>query len=153
MSKTRHIVCPHCIATNRIPVERDASDAKCGGCHRALFDGHPAEVDAATLDRHLRSDDIPVLLDVWAPWCGPCRAMTPAFARAAQELEPDFRLLKLNADTAPDVTARLGVQGIPALFLFDHGAITARTSGAMDTKTIVAWARRHATDLVTEAGR
>jgi len=118
-----------------------------------LFDGHPAEVDAATLDRHLRSDDIPVLLDVWAPWCGPCRAMTPAFARAAQELEPDFRLLKLNADTAPDVTARLGVQGIPALFLFDHGAITARTSGAMDTKTIVAWARRHATDLVTEAGR
>ncbi len=105
MTDPTTIVCPACGALNRVPAERSALRAKCGGCHRALFAQHPAEVDEAGFERHARADGIPVLLDVWAPWCGPCRTMAPQFDRAASLLEPDVRLLKLNADEAPE---RLG---------------------------------------------
>jgi len=141
MVDVQHIVCPHCAATNRIPAQRPARDANCGACHRPLFDGHPAAVDAATFEKHRRGNDIPVLLDVWAPWCGPCRAMAPMFERAARELEPDVRLIKLNADEAPRITSELGVSGIPALFLLRDGRVVAQTAGAMDAGRIVAWAR------------
>ncbi len=143
MPDTSRIVCPHCGALNRVPPERPARAAKCGACHVALFAGAPADVDEAALERHLREDSIPILLDVWAPWCGPCRAMSPAFARAAAVLEPQVRLLKLNADTAPNVTARLGVRGIPAMFLFHGGRVIAQTAGAMDTGAITSWVRRN----------
>ncbi len=139
-----HIVCPHCAATNRVPAARGPASARCGACHQPLFEGHPAAVDAAGFEKHIAGNDIPVLVDVWAPWCGPCRAMAPAFERAAGMLEPEMRLLKLNADEAPEITARLGVQGIPALFLFDHGRVAGQTAGAMDAARIVAFARGHA---------
>ena len=139
-----HIVCPHCAAVNRVPAARGPAAARCGACHQPLFDGHPAAVDAPTLEKHLQGNDIPVLVDIWAPWCGPCRAMAPAFERAAAMLEPEIRLLKLNADDAPDLTARLGVQGIPALILFDHGQVAGQIAGAMDAARIVAFARGHA---------
>ena len=138
-----HIVCPHCAAVNRVPAARGPAAARCGACHQPLFDGHPAAVDAPTLEKHLQGNDIPVLVDIWAPWCGPCRAMAPAFERAAAMLEPEIRLLKLNADDAPDLTARLGVQGIPALILFDHGQVAGQIAGAMDAARIVAFARGH----------
>ncbi len=139
-----HIVCPHCAAVNRVPAARGPAAARCGACHQPLFDGHPAAVDAPTLEKHLQGNDIPVLVDIWAPWCGPCRAMAPAFERAAAMLEPEIRLLKLNADDAPELTARLGVQGIPALILFDHGQVAGQIAGAMDAARIVAFARGHA---------
>jgi thioredoxin 2 len=153
MSDTRHIVCPHCSAVNRIPTDRPSAQALCGGCHRHMFEGQPLEVDEANFERHLRSNDIPVLLDVWAPWCGPCRTMAPSFASAAKELEPGFRLLKLNADNAPSVTARLGVHGIPALFLFRNGKVVGQTAGALNASAIVAWARRQAADGATTSTR
>jgi thioredoxin 2 len=142
MTQPTHIVCPHCRAVNRVPAERPAAVARCGGCHQPLFDGHPAEVDAAGFERHVAAGDLPVLVDVWAPWCAPCRAMAPQFERAAAALEPGVRLLKLNADGAPDLVGRLGVQGIPALLLLRGGQVVARTAGAMDANRIAAWTRQ-----------
>ena len=143
MAASSQIVCPSCGTRNRVPVARSAGAANCGNCHRPLFDAHPAAVDADGLEQHLLGNDIPVLLDVWAPWCGPCRMMAPQFEHAAGALEPDVRLLKLNADAAPNDSARLGVRGIPAMFLFRNGAVLAQTAGAMDADAIVRWTRAH----------
>jgi len=143
MTDAATLVCPQCGAVNRLPAARPALQARCGSCHAALFDGHPAEVDEAGFARHLQHDGIPVLLDVWAPWCGPCRAMAPMFARAAAVLEPHVRLIKLNADTAPRVSTELGVRGIPAMFLFSGGRTIAQTAGARDANAIVSWVREH----------
>ncbi|MDE2199773.1 MAG: thioredoxin TrxC [Rhodospirillales bacterium] len=143
MAEVLQLVCPHCGAVNRVPRERPAMAAKCGGCHERLFDGKPAEVDAAGFERHVRSNDIPVLVDVWAPWCGPCKMMAPSFTRAAAALEPQVRLIKLNADTAPEITTRLGVRGIPALFLLQRGRELGQTAGAMDAQTLIRWTREH----------
>jgi len=141
MAQASHIVCPHCATVNRVPAERPAAAARCGGCHQALFQAHPVEVDAAAFAQHVRGNDIPVLVDIWAPWCGPCRVMAPQFERAAAVLEPGVRLLKLNADSAPDTCARLGVRGIPAMYLFRNGSVLAQTAGAMNADAIVRWAR------------
>ncbi len=139
MSEGRKIVCGNCGKTNRLPPERGPSAARCGSCHQPIFSGHPIEVDEAGFGRHLANSDIPLLVDVWAPWCGPCRSMAPMFERAAQQLEPNVRLLKLNADTAPAVSSRLGITGIPTLLLMQGDREISRTSGAMDTRSIVAW--------------
>jgi thioredoxin 2 len=141
MSASHQIVCGHCGKINRLPAERPVGAARCGSCHQPIFSGHPIEVDEADFDRHVAHSDIPVLVDVWAPWCGPCRSMAPMFERAAQELEPKVRLLKLNADIAPAVSSRLGISGIPTLLLMHGGREISRTSGAMDTRKIVAWTR------------
>lgn len=137
------IVCGHCAKVNRIDRQKPARAARCGACHEALFDGHPVSVDEAAFEKHVERSDIAVLVDVWAPWCGPCRQMAPQFARAAQMLEPGIRLLKLNADEAPRVSARYGIRGIPALLLFKDGRLIAQTAGAMDANRIVNWTRSH----------
>ena len=139
MSASHQVVCGHCGKINRLPAERVATNARCGSCHQPVFSGRPIEVDEPAFDRHLAHNDIPVLVDVWAPWCGPCRSMAPMFERAAQQLEPGVRLLKLNSDKAPSVSSRLGISGIPTLLLMRGGREIARTSGAMDTRNIVAW--------------
>lgn len=138
MSNT--IVCPSCGTLNRVPEGAKAVAGKCGQCHQSLFAGKPAEVDEAGLDRHLRSNSIPVLVDIWAPWCAPCRSMAPQFEQAAKVLEPSVRLLKLNADESQATCARLGVRGIPAMYLFHNGAVVAQTAGAMGADAIVRWA-------------
>jgi len=139
MSDSCQIVCGHCGQINRLPADRAPTQAKCGKCRGPLFSGHPIEVDQTAFERHVAHSDLPLLVDVWAPWCGPCRAMAPMFARAAEELEPRVRLLKLNSDEAPEVSARLGISGIPTLLLLQNGRELARISGAMDSQRIVAW--------------
>jgi thioredoxin 2 len=139
----KQFVCPSCGAVNRAPEGRDARQAKCGKCHNPVLTGAPVEVTGAQLAAHQRSTKgAAILLDVWAPWCGPCRSMAPQFAAAAKDLEPDVRLLKLNSDDEQAAASALGVQGIPALFLIRDGQVIARTAGAMPASQIVGWTRQ-----------
>ena len=141
MSEPLIVVCPHCHAANRLPAERLADGATCGKCKARLFSGKPVELAAANFDSHIGRSDIPVLVDFWAPWCGPCRTMAPAFAQAAQQLEPEFRLAKVNTEDEQQLAARFGIRSIPTLALFRNGREVARQAGAMDTASLVRWVR------------
>ncbi len=143
MSDSLHIVCPHCDAVNRVPAEKLGAGAKCGKCHRPLFVGQPLALDAARFQRHLERSDIPLLVDFWAPWCGPCRMMAPAFEQAAGQLEPRVRLVKVNTEEAQSLGMQYGIRSIPTMVLFHHGREVARMSGAMGAGDIVNWTRQH----------
>ncbi|MBS0475376.1 MAG: thioredoxin TrxC [Proteobacteria bacterium] len=138
------VVCPTCGALNRVPVARLGSGPTCGKCKAPLFTGAPLAVDATMFDRHVGKGSLPVLVDFWAEWCGPCKAMAPAFAQAARELEPQMRLLKLDTEAVPTIAARYGIQSIPTLILFQGGREVARQSGAMPAQAIIQWARAKA---------
>ena len=144
MSDSLLIVCPDCTALNRVPNLRLDQQPQCGQCHQSLFSGHPVRLTSGNFDRHIQKNGIPVLVDFWAPWCGPCRSMAPHFEQAAQLLEPRIRLAKLDTEAENALGSAYGIRSIPTLVLFKDGREIARQSGAMGLNHIVTWANRHA---------
>ena len=144
MADTLHIVCSYCDSINRVPRVRLREGGKCGFCHRPLFEKRPAALNStARFDKHAQRSDIPLLVDFWASWCGPCRTMAPIFEQAATELEPDVRLVKVDSDAVPDLLQRFSIQSIPTLMLVHQGREIARKSGVMPLPQLLAWTREH----------
>jgi thioredoxin 2 len=143
MSENKHIVCPSCGATNRIPANRLNDMPNCGKCKYPLFSGNPLELNTGNFAKHIQKNDIPVVVDFWAPWCGPCQMMAPAFAQAADMLEPDARFAKVNTEAEQMLGAQYGIRSIPTMAIFKNGQEIARQSGAMGANDIANWVRKH----------
>ncbi|MCS6284045.1 MAG: thioredoxin TrxC [Nitrospira sp.] len=143
MSENVQVVCPHCRSINRVPERRLTDQPNCGQCHAPLFTGHPIELTEADFNLHVLRTGIPLVVDFWASWCGPCMAMAPAYERAAMVLEPHVRLAKVNTEEQQALAAKFGIASIPTLVIFRGGREVARQPGAMGTQDIERWVRGH----------
>lgn len=143
MTETLQVVCPACQTTNRIVTAKINASPQCGKCHGALFSGQPLTLNATTFALQVQRSDIPLLIDFWADWCGPCKMMAPAFQQAAGLLEPRVRLGKINTETEPQISGQFGIRSIPTLILLVGGREIARQSGAMGAQDIVRWTLSH----------
>ena len=144
MAESLLVACPTCNTLNRAPREKLAAGAsgKCGNCGAPLFGGHPVALNAQSFETHAAKSDIPLVVDFWAPWCGPCKAMAPQFEQAAGHLEPTVRLAKVNTEDEQALAGRFGIQAIPTMILFKHGKEVARQSGAMNAAGIESWVQQ-----------
>ena len=142
MSSSLHVVCPHCDTVNRVPQARLEEGGTCGRCAKGLFSGKPVELNTANFDTQTGRSDLPVVVDFWAPWCGPCRMMAPQFEKAAAHLEPGYRLAKLNTDAEQAIAGRFNIRSIPTIAIFRNGQEVARQAGAMDATTLERWVRQ-----------
>lgn len=139
----KQLVCPHCGQKNRVPADRLAHNPQCGSCHRPLLPGEPINVDDKGFAQHVNGNELPVLVDFWAPWCGPCQMMAPAFAQAAADLKLQARFIKVNTEEQQGLASRYGIRSIPTLAVFKNGREVARMAGAMDARRLKSWIAPH----------
>ncbi len=143
MTQATHVVCPHCQAINRIPEDKLGNHPKCGKCKHPLFNGHPVELTDQSFARHISRNDLPVVVDFWAPWCGPCKMMAPQFESVATQMEPRIRFAKLNTELAQQTATQFGIRSIPTVAIFKNGREVARQAGAMDARNLTQWLQSH----------
>jgi len=144
MDNQQHVACPHCGAVNRIPAARLTDHPNCGKCKQSLFTGKPIVLTDINFTTHVERSSIPLVVDFWAQWCGPCKMMAPHFDRVAAHQEPGVRLAKLDTDANPATASRFNIRSIPTIILFKDGREVARKSGAMDANMLSNWIREHA---------
>jgi thioredoxin 2 len=143
VSDNLHVVCPHCNTTNRVARARLGDGVTCGGCKRPLLPGRPFELSEANFERHVGASELPLVVDFWAPWCGPCKMMAPAYEEAAARLAPKVRLAKLDTEAAPRIAGRFGIRSIPTIIAFRNGQEVARHSGALGAPQLIQWINAH----------
>ena len=139
MSEPVHLVCGHCDAVVRVPPDRFEAGPRCPKCHNPLFGDQPLALKSASFEQHISRSDLPVIVDFWAPWCGPCRVMEPHYAEAARRLKHQARFAKVNSDDEPQLSRRFGIRGIPTLIAFRKGREVARQTGGMDLNGLLRW--------------
>ncbi len=134
-----HLVCPHCSGINRVPTDRIGENPSCGKCHKPILDGNPVNLGSQNFERFISRNDLPVVVDFWAAWCGPCKMMAPVFSQAASKMATQIRFAKVDTEQAQDIAARYGIRSIPTMIVFRNGQEIDRVSGALDQTALTRW--------------